>query len=182
MKLKATLLALGLVTASFMTGCATVAPPPTVEKVDLQRFMGDWYVLGGILTSFEKGAHNAVETYRLDDRGRIPTTYTFRRGAFDGPQKTYNNMAFVHDRETFAEWRIQFLWPFRFPYLVVFLDPAYEVTAVGTDDRKYLWIMARTPQIGDDRYQAVLARVKELGFDVGKIVSVPQRWPDTGAP
>lgn len=159
---------------ALFTGCASLPPPPTVPKVDLPRFMGDWYVISGILTPFEKGAHNAVETYALDEKGRIPTTYTFRKGGFDGPEKTFNNIAFVHNRETFAEWRIQFFWPFRFPYLVIFLDPDYQLTAVGTDDRDYLWIMARTPQVPADRYAEVLQRVAELGFDTNRIVQVPQ--------
>jgi len=136
--------------------------------------MGDWYVIGGILTSFEKGAYHAVENYRLDDKGRIPTTFTFRKGSFDGPKKTYKSMAFVHNRETFAEWRIQFFWPLRFPYLVIYLDEAYQATAVSTDDKKYLWIMSRTPQMPPERYQEIMDLVTNLGFDTNKIVRVPQ--------
>ena len=157
-------------------GCSSIPPPPTVPRVDLERFMGDWYVLGGILTPFEKGAHNAVETYALDKKGRIPTTYSFRKGGFDGPQKTFDNIAFVHNRETFAEWRIQFFWPLKFPYLVVHLDPEYQLTAVGTEDRDYLWIMARDWHLPEERYQEVVRHVASLGFDTNRMVRVPQRW------
>ena len=160
---------------SLLTGCATIhPPPPTVPKVDLKRFMGDWYVVGGILTSFEKGAYHAVETYRLDEKGNIPTVYTFNKGSFDGPKKTYTNKAFVYNRETFAEWRIQFLWPFKFPYLVIYLDDNYQSTAISTDDKKYLWIMSRTPQMQASNYQDIIKLVTELGFDTNKIVQVPQ--------
>jgi apolipoprotein D and lipocalin family protein len=159
---------------AMLTGCSTVKPPPTVSKVDLPRFMGDWYVVGGILTPFEKGAYHAVETYTLDDQGDIPTTYTFHKGSFDGPKKTFTNKAFVHNRETFAEWRIQFLWPFRFPYLVIYLDEDYLSTAISTDDKKYLWIMSRTPQMNPRHFEEIMALVTDLGFDTNKIVSVPQ--------
>ena len=56
-----------------------------VDHVDLQRFMGDWYVIANIPTFIERDAHNAVESYRLADDGRVLTTFTFRRGRFDGP-------------------------------------------------------------------------------------------------
>jgi apolipoprotein D and lipocalin family protein len=159
--------------AMALAGCSTVKPPPTVPHVDLERFMGDWYVQGGLLTSFEKGAHNAVENYRLDEDGRIPTTYTFRKGSFDGPLKTYTSTAFVHDRTTFAEWRIQFIWPFKAPYLIVHLDPDYSLTAVSSDDKEYLWIMSREPHPDDARYQAVVDRLGDLGFATNRFVRVP---------
>ncbi|HMP89365.1 MAG TPA: lipocalin family protein [Kiritimatiellia bacterium] len=155
-------------------GCSTVKPPPTVEYVDLPRFMGDWYVVGGILTSFERDAYHAIENYQLDKKGNIPTTYTFRRGGFDGPLKTYRSKAFVHNKETFAEWRIQFIWPLKFPYLVIYLDEDYQATAISTDDKKYLWIMSRTPQMPERQYGEIMNLVTELGFDTNKIVSVPQ--------
>ena len=46
----------------------------TVDYVDLERFMGDWYVIANIPTFIEKGAVNAVESYELDSKGRINTS------------------------------------------------------------------------------------------------------------
>lgn len=166
------ILSAGLLT--MITGCATVNPPPTVEKVDLPRFMGDWYVISGIFTVFEKGAHNAIERYELDDKGRIQTTFTFNKDSLTGPLKSFPSVAFIHNKETFAEWRIQFFWPFRFPYLVIFLDEDYQATAVSTDDKKYLWIMSRTPQMPEPLYRTIMEKITELGFDTNKIVTVPQ--------
>lgn len=159
-------------------GCATVTPPPTVPNVDLERFMGDWYVVGGILTSFEKGAHHAIESYRLDEEGRIQTTFTFRKGGFDGPLKKFTPVGFVHDKESNAEWRMQFIWPFKAPFLIIYLDPDYQATAIATDNKKYLWIMSRTPQMPEHLYNQITSLVTELGFDTDKIVSVPQPASD----
>ena len=63
---------------AFLAGCQTVTQPPieTVGKVDLPRFMGDWYVIANIPTFIEKGAHNAIESYKLADDGSIETTPT----------------------------------------------------------------------------------------------------------
>ena len=59
-----------------LAGCAgydSAALPPlkTVAHVDLPRFMGDWYVIANIPTFIEKGAHNAMESYRLDEDGTL---------------------------------------------------------------------------------------------------------------
>ena len=43
------------------TGCQAMKPIHTVEKVDLERFMGDWYVIASIPTFIEKEAFNAIE-------------------------------------------------------------------------------------------------------------------------
>lgn len=155
-------------------GCATVTPPPTVPYVDLERFMGDWYVVGGLLTSFEKGAHHAIENYRLDEKGRIQTTFTFRKDSFDGPVKKFTPVGFVHNKETNAEWRMQFIWPFKAPFLIVYLDENYQATAIATDNRKYLWIMSRTPQMPGHLYDEIIALAREQGFAVDKIIKVPQ--------
>ena len=50
----------------------------TVDYVDLEKFMGDWYVIANIPTFIEKGAVNAIESYQLDSNGRVKTTFTFR--------------------------------------------------------------------------------------------------------
>ncbi len=61
--------------------------------------MGDWYVIASIPTFIERGAHNAVESYRLAADGTIETTFTFRAGGFDGEPKRYTPRGFVVDRD-----------------------------------------------------------------------------------
>ena len=166
-----------------MAGCQTgggaggAKPLPTVERVDLERFMGDWYVIANIPTFLEKGAHNAVERYALNEDGTIATTFFFNKGAFDGPRKEYNPKGFVHDEETKAEWRMQFLWPFKAAYLILYLDDEYETTIIGVPSRKYVWVMARTPEIPEAKYEALVEFLRDVDYDVSKLERVPQRWP-----
>ena len=65
----------------------------SVSHVDLDRFMGRWYVLANIPTRIERGAHNAVESYELQDDGTIRTTFTFRKDSFDAPEKAFHARA-----------------------------------------------------------------------------------------
>jgi apolipoprotein D and lipocalin family protein len=50
---------------------------------------------------------------------------------------------------------------------------------IGRSARDYVWVMARTPQIPEEEYQAILRRVGQLGYDLSRVQRVPQRWPAT---
>ena len=148
----------------------------TVDYVDLEKFMGSWYVIANIPTVIEKGAHNAVEHYELSDDGTIATTFTFRKDSFDGKRKEYNPRGFVLDTDTNARWGMRFIWPLKSDYRVVYLDDDYSTTVIGRQARDFVWIMARTPTVPDDEYREVVDFVGELGYDTSKIERVPQRW------
>ncbi len=70
---------------------------------------------------------------------------------------------------------MQFLWPFKSAYLIVYLDEAYETTIIGVPDREYAWIMARTKTLPEKRYQELVALLAQSGHDVAKLRRVPQR-------
>ena len=166
-----------IATLLLLAGCQSAPRPPlaTVAKVELERFMGDWYVIASIPTFIEKGAHNAVESYRLGADGTIETTFTFRADGFDGPQKRYTPRGFVLDRESNAVWGMQFVWPIRADYRIVYLAPDYSQTVIGREARDYVWIMSRKPAIPDADYAQMVELVGRQGYDVSRIRKVPQR-------
>lgn len=152
--------------------------PPLVamrQPISLERFMGDWHVIACIPTFIETEAYNAVESYKLEQDGTIATTFTYNKGSFDGPLKTYHPRGFVHDRTTHAEWRMQFLWPFKSAFLILKLDDAYQTTVIGVPNRKYAWIMARTKTLPDSTYTGLVNFLQSTGHDVSKLRKVPQR-------
>ena len=170
---------LPILVAFSLTACASKRPEmQTVDYVDLDRFMGDWYVIANIPTFLEKGAHNAVENYAMNDDGTIATTFTFRDGGYDGKLKEYTPKGFVKDRESNALWGMRFIWPIKADYRIVYLDDAYEHTIIGRQKRDFVWIMARTPTIPDDDYERLIEFTKELGYDTAKILRVPQQWSE----
>ena len=163
--------------ALLLAGCQSAAPPlATVPRVDLQRFMGDWYVIASIPTFIEKGAYNAVESYRLDPDGTIATTFTFRAGGFDGKPRRYTPRGWVFDRESNAVWGMQFVWPIKADYRIAYLADDYSQTVVARERRDYVWIMARTPAIADADYARLLKFVGAQGYDVELVRKVPQQW------
>lgn len=172
------LLALAGFGAALAAGCASARRPslPTVPKVDVDRFMGDWYVIGGILTPFERGAHNAVERYDRNPDGTIATRFTFRKDSFDGERKEYRPTGFVGDDPSNAIWGMQFVWPIKSEYLIVHLDEDYQTTVVGRSRRDFAWIMARTPTMPDAEYRRLVDQLVGWGYERERFVRVPQRW------
>jgi apolipoprotein D and lipocalin family protein len=165
---------------SLLAGCQSVPdkPIPTVAHVDLQRFMGDWYVIANIPTFIEVGAHNAVESYELLDKTTVKTTFKFNQDSFDGPLKAYHPTGYIVDTKSNAHWDMQFFWPFKSEYRIVYLDENYQHTIIGRTKRDYLWIMSRSPDIEQSIYIDLVAKAKMLGYDVNKIQLVPQKWQD----
>jgi apolipoprotein D and lipocalin family protein len=146
------------------------------ERVDLQRFMGAWYVVGNIPTPFEREAYNAVERYELGEDGRIETTFTFRKGSFEGSEKEYQPTGFVVEGTGNAVWKMQFVWPFKADYRIVHVDDDYRYTIIGRNARDYLWIMSRDPDPPEDDYERLVEIAAAQGYDPAEIRRVPQRW------
>ena len=161
-----------------LSACASqnMKPIHTVEHVELDRFMGDWYVIANIPTFIETDAFNAIETYAMNDDGSIATTFTFHDGSPDGELKKYEPKGFIVDEQSNALWDMQFIWPFKAEYRVIYLDEDYQTTIIGRTKRDYVWLMSRQPEIDDNDYQSLLTFIEDQGYDINKVQKVPQVW------
>lgn len=166
--------ALGCVVMAACQSAPPQRPVALAPQVDLQRFMGSWYVIGNIPTPPERQAYDAVEHYALRDDGRIATTFTYRDGGFEQPVKTMTPVGTVVDRRSNAVWTMQFLWPFQADYRIMRIDPDYRHVVVGRDKRDYVWIMSRTPTMDEPTYRQLVSFVAAQGYDTGKLRRVPQ--------
>jgi apolipoprotein D and lipocalin family protein len=165
--------------AVLAAGCQSTAPlrpVTTVKSVDLARFMGDWYVIASIPTFIERNAFNAVESYALAPDGTIATTFTFREGGFDGPERRYTPRGFVQDRQSNARWGMQFIWPIKADFRIAWLAEDYSATVIAREARDYAWIMARTPAIPADQYRRLEDFLDAEGYEIARLRKVPQRW------
>ncbi|MFN3593237.1 MAG: lipocalin family protein [Thiobacillaceae bacterium] len=169
---------LTLACAGLLAGCQTAPLPPldVVPRVDLERFMGDWYVIAHIPTWPERNAWNAVESYRLNPDGTVATTFTFREGGPDGPARRMTPTGFVLDTASNAVWGMQFIWPIRADFRIAYLSEDYGLTVIARQKRDYVWVMARTPEIPPAQYAAIVQRIAAWGYDVTKLRRVPQQW------
>lgn len=158
-----------------LAACSGLPPIRTATAVDLERFMGNWYVIANIPTWIETNAYNAMESYRLAEDGTVATTFSFREGGFEGARKTYHPTGYIIDTQSNAVWGMQFIWPIKADYRIVFVDESYSQTIIGRTARDYVWLMARTPQLPDADYQHFLELIAAEGYDISKVQKVPQQ-------
>lgn len=147
---------------------------PRAKNVDLNRFMGDWYVIANIPTFIEKGAHNAIESYAKNEDGTIATTFRFNQDSFEGELKRYNPTGYVSENNN-SEWGMQFIWPFKAEFIIAYLSNDYKHTIIARSARDYLWIMSRSPVIDEDVYQSLVQHSVDMGYQRELIIKVPQQ-------
>jgi apolipoprotein D and lipocalin family protein len=168
-----------LCTVVLLGGCMSTppkkAPLRTVDHVDLTRFMGEWYVIGTIQWIVEKNNVGTMDIYKMRPDGRIDITYAFHKKDLSAKRQEMHAIGNVLDTKTNARWGVQFLWPFKAPYLVIDLAPDYSTTTIGYPSRDLIWIMARTPTLPEITYQALLQKAANQGYDTNRIVKVPQK-------
>jgi apolipoprotein D and lipocalin family protein len=178
-----------LLAALALAACATELPDYGGEEeplrpvgyLDLDRYMGRWYVIANIPYFAEAGNVEVyVEYWRRKD-GLIDDDYTARDG-FDAEPFVKEGMIEITNPITQSEGRITFLPPLWQDYAVLFVDEQYRYSIIGHPTRDYCWLFAREPQISDEMYEAMLAVVRANGFDTSRISKIPQRPEDLHAP
>ena len=157
-----------------LAGChwwgRTTAPPlAVVPSVDLSRYVGKWYEIAKYPNRFQRGCVGATAEYTLAPDGKRVEVVNRCREIESGKERSVHGKARVVDPATNAKLSVTFFWPFSGDYWILAVGAEYEYAVVGTPDRKYLWILARTPTIGDDLYSLLVDLARERGFDPARI-------------
>ena len=138
---------------------------PTVQNVNLERYMGKWYEIAALPQVFQQGCFATAANYSLRKNGTVQVINTCNKGSVDGPVTTAKGKAWVVDRKTNAKLKVSFQWPFAGDYWILALDNDYTYALVGTPDRKSLWILARTPVYEQSVVDGLLNAADWYGFD-----------------
>lgn len=173
-----------IVLAIGLAGCAQSQPDLRAldRRIDVGRFMGDWFVVAFIpidLPFFsEANAHDAIESYRLNDEGEIDISYSFRNGSFEHEPTVLTQRGWIEDPERPTEWRIQFVWPFESAYLIAWVSEDFDQAIVGVPSRSNVWLLSRKAHLAKPDFEDLLGRAVELGYEPEKIRRVPHRIND----
>jgi len=177
--MKRVLIAILVLLAASSSLFAQSRKPPfqkVVERMDMEKFLGPWYVIALLPSVFEKKATNGIETYSLDAKGNIRVEYIFYKGSPTGKKTVMHQKGWIMDKATNTEWEIQPIWPLRLPYLIIDLADDYRYTVIGTNNFKYVWIMARKPVLSEEDFQGILSRLEARGYKIEDIKVMPQVW------
>ena len=163
-------------------GAASSSPPDphpvtVVREVDLERYAGLWHEIARIPNRFQKQcARGTTAEYALREDGHIDVVNRCLKR--DGRSDEARGLARVVDRVGRAKLEVSFVsflgWrPFWGDYWVIGLDPDYRWAVVGTPDRKYGWVLARTPTLGAAALDEAFAILERNGYDRQAFVSSP---------
>lgn len=146
---------------------------PTVERVDLSKYVGTWYEIGRLPNNFEAGLECVTATYSLKKNGKIQVLnkgYSVKKGKY----KTARGTALVPDPAYPGRLKVTFFWPFYGNYYILSLDEDYQYVLVGDPSRKYLWVLARNKSLDESIYQELLDQAKNLGFKTDRVLRINQ--------
>lgn len=125
--------------------------------------------LHGCLIDLKRSARiQFTATYTLRSDGKIDVVNQCRKA--NGDYTTAKGKAKIVDKKTNAKLKVTFFWPFYGDYWILDLGPDYEYAVVGAPNRDYLWILSRTPELDEQLYQQLLAKMAARGFDTQKMI------------
>ena len=147
-----------------------------VEKLDVQRYLGRWYEIARFQHSFERSLVGVTAEYSLRRDGKIPVVNSGFRNDLNGLYREARAVAWVPDPSRPAALKVRFFWPFAGNYLVFGLDQQdYTWALVGDNSRRYLWFLARTPQIKDELFEKMKKIALDQAYDLSGLYIVPQK-------
>ncbi len=143
-----------------------VHPPTTVPSVDLGRYAGEWYEIESFPNWFQRGCEGSRAVYTPLPDGTIKVVNTCDRR---GKSASVEGTARVVPGSNNSKLNLRFFGPFEGDYWILDLDPNYRWAAVGSPNRRYLWIISRTPQMDPGLLGRIRARLAAQGFDVSRL-------------
>ncbi len=168
------LFALVLMVGGTALSTAADAPLPVVGALDLSRYVGTWHEIARYPNYFERMCvADVTAIYAANADGTLEVVNACRKA--DGTMTQANGVARmvtppaklqVRFAPDWLSW-LPFVWA---KYWVIDLADDYSYAVVGEPGREYLWILSRTPQMSDDTYARIVARLPALGFDPGRLV------------
>lgn len=151
----------------------------TVSSVDLNRYMGTWYEIASFPQRFQKGCHCTRAEYSMTDKGYVQVINRCRKDSINGKESSVTGKAFIDKGSNNAKLKVQFFWPFKGKYWIIDLADDYSYAVVSHPNRKYLWILSRTPVMDEKIYEQILKRAGEQGLDLSKLQKTVQCKPSS---
>lgn len=151
---------------------AEAPPVQSVGQIDLVRYTGKWYEIAAFPMFFQRNClGDTTAEYSLQPDGDVKVDNRCRtESGFDQAI----GKAWVADAAVNSQLKVSFFWPFRADYWVIGLDQDYRWAVVGNPNRKYLWILSRTPQLPSAELERAMQAASAQGYDLSQLKTTRQ--------
>lgn len=168
-----------------LSSCSSSAkkspPPPTAAKVDIDRYAGKWHEIARLPMPFQKEGDAAYAVYGRNADGTVSVHNVAIRP--DGSQRSIDGYATILNPGQNTKLAVRFsTWfgplipvPKEGNYWILHIDDGYRHALVGTPDRSFLWILARSPVLPEATYNALVEKAAVLGYQTGHLIRSPRR-------
>ena len=146
----------------------------TVPYVDLERYAGKWYEIASISQRFQKDCTCTTAEYTVTDQGYVVVENRCIKEKRTDKPAYIKGKAFVVEKTGNAQLNIQFYWPFKGKYWVIKLADDYSYAVVSHPNKKYLWILSRTPTMDPMTYELILTSLRSMNFDLTQLKTTKQ--------
>ena len=161
-----------IITGGCQTKKSNEMNTPTVEKLDLQRYLGTWYEIARFDHKFERGLQGVTATYSMRTDGKIKVVNQGFENGLNGKLSVAEGKAKLTGEP--GKLKVSFFWIFYADYFVLELDENYQWALIGSKSDKYLWILSRTPKLDDNFKNLILHKAEKRGYDISKLIWVEQ--------
>ena len=166
---------LALIALVLLTSQSLMAQRPYIKNFDLNKYLGTWYEIARFPHSFEKGLVGCTATYNMLPDGKVKVENAGFKGTLDGKGSLALGKAKLAGDPAEGHLKVSFFLFFYADYFIMDLEPDYQWALIGSKSDKYLWILARTPQLDDVTYNMILDKARGLGYDLTLLYKVPQK-------
>lgn len=148
-----------------------------VQKLEIEKFLGDWYEIARFDHRFERDLTAVKANYSLKENGKIKVVNSGYKGGLNGEFKNIEGKAKIPDPiNNPGKLKVSFFWIFYSDYIVMELDEVnYEWAVIGSSSPNYLWVLSRTPEMDPKIYKALLEKIAKRDYDVKKLLTVEQK-------
>ena len=154
--------------------------PTTVDSVDLKKYAGTWYEIGRLPMYFQRNCASDVTANYVEKTDGSGIKVINQCKAQDGSDIVAEGLAKPADatgsklKVTFLPSWVRWLPVGRADYWVLARDADYKTALVGTPDKDYLWLLARSPNVSQETYAKYRQIAQQQGYDLKEFKLTPQ--------
>jgi len=153
----------------------------STAPIDLERYMGRWYVIANIPYFPERGKVATYDEYILREDGRIDNIFGFKK-SFDKKEKQWKALATIKPDTGNRKWTIKFFGILNADYEILEVAPDYSWALIGHPKREMGWILARDANMDTVLYDTLIKKVEGYDYKTAGFKRVPQFKGQAGKP